>query len=155
MIEYSFPNSADTGEAQQCRLFVTSIELCPDHPTPDDPEQGVMLLRDPEDPYDPNSIVVLTFEGVHLGHLSREDAAFLAPLIDRKQICLLGRFFPANYPRDEATATIHGPRLELLCIDVSWLPPDFGSRRESDDWDFDDLHPTDRFNATLCSSGPL
>lgn len=40
------------------------------------------LRREPSNPYDPNAVAVF-FEGKHIGYAPREDAARLAPLIDR------------------------------------------------------------------------
>jgi hypothetical protein len=48
-----------------------------------DGEHGepVALLREPQNPYDPNAIAV-TVDGDTVGYIARDDAAVLAPLLD-------------------------------------------------------------------------
>lgn len=51
------------------------------------PGEPVTLQREPDNPYDPNAILVVSMRGIGLGHFNREDAAALAPALDAGQAC--------------------------------------------------------------------
>ena len=46
-----------------------------------EPGEPVELIREPQNPYDPNAIAV-TIGGETVGYITREDASVLAPLLD-------------------------------------------------------------------------
>nr|ATG70976.1 DNA/RNA helicase protein [Callitropsis funebris] len=48
----------------------------------------VGLIREPENPYDPNAIKVLNMRGLQVGHIERSVAAALAPLVDQGLILI-------------------------------------------------------------------
>lgn len=50
----------------------------------------VVFERDPDNPFDPNAVAVLTTTGAQVGHLPRYDAEFLSPLILEGVIALKG-----------------------------------------------------------------
>ena len=45
-----------------------------------------LLVREPESPYDPNAIAVWVGDA-QIGHVNRDDAADLAPLLDQVEAC--------------------------------------------------------------------
>lgn len=48
-----------------------------------EPGEAVTLRRDPRNPFDPNTILVISARGVPIGRLTSQYAAMLAPLLDR------------------------------------------------------------------------
>lgn len=74
------------------------------------PGEPVALRREPDDPADPNAIIVLSARGVPIGRLTRQYAALLAPFLDRgrshrtKLHCLRGGL--AGYPNYGARISI-------------------------------------------------
>lgn len=46
------------------------------------PGEPVSLRREPDDPADPNAVIVLSARGVPIGRLPRHSSALLAPLVD-------------------------------------------------------------------------
>lgn len=46
-----------------------------------DSSTEVTLVREPENPFDPNAVAV-HIEGTKVGHLARADAALIAPIMD-------------------------------------------------------------------------
>lgn len=50
--------------------------------------EAVMLVRQPSNPYDRNAIQCLNLRGVQIGHIAREDASRLAPLLDNASLGL-------------------------------------------------------------------
>jgi hypothetical protein len=46
------------------------------------PGMDLVLVREPSNPHDRNAVRVQTLSGTSLGHLSRDDAMLLAPIID-------------------------------------------------------------------------
>ena len=48
-----------------------------------EPGEPVTLRRDPRNPFDPNTILVVSARGVPIGRLTSQYAAMLAPLLDR------------------------------------------------------------------------
>lgn len=44
--------------------------------------EGIVLRRQPENPYDRNAVQVLNVRNEQIGHLPREVAAALAPIMD-------------------------------------------------------------------------
>nr|ATG70975.1 DNA/RNA helicase protein [Cupressus duclouxiana] len=48
----------------------------------------VGLIREPENPYDPNAIKVLNMRGLQVGHIERSVAAALVPLVDQGLILI-------------------------------------------------------------------
>jgi hypothetical protein len=48
-----------------------------------EPGEPVTLRRDPRNPFDPNTILVVSTRGVTVGRLTGQYAAMLAPLLDR------------------------------------------------------------------------
>lgn len=51
------------------------------------PGESVMLVREPDNPYDPNAILAVGPRGVGLGYLGRDDAAMLAAALDEGRSC--------------------------------------------------------------------
>ena len=45
--------------------------------------QELVLVRESSNPHDKKAILVQTLSGTKLGHLSRTDASFLAPILDQ------------------------------------------------------------------------
>ena len=64
----------------------------------------VMLVREPFNPYDQNAIRVNNMSGVQVGHIKREQAATLAPILDEKVGKRLGPAF--NNPRVKVEAIL-------------------------------------------------
>jgi len=53
--------------------------------------ETILLIREPNNPYDENAIAVKTRSGLSLGHISRESAFELAPRLDRLGHSLEGK----------------------------------------------------------------
>ena len=51
------------------------------------PGERVTLVREPGNPYDANAIRVLSPRGICIGYLGEQDAATIAPALDRGQRC--------------------------------------------------------------------
>lgn len=68
--------------------------------------EQIVLKREPENPHDPNAIVVMRPRIGRLGYLKRSLAAWLAPLVDRG-ICIEAGVFARNYLPDEPDASIY------------------------------------------------
>jgi hypothetical protein len=87
------------------------------------PGEYVHLVRNPENPYDPNAIVVLNSRGSQIGHLPRDIAAALAGLMDANQIVLLGRLLCPDDPGfDPELATTRPPMVLWVFEDPVTLP---------------------------------
>lgn len=74
-------------------------------------ERRIRLRREPENPHDANAIAVFNHRGVQVGYLPREEAAWLAPLLDSGVIRIGG---VAGKKSDdeilEATLIVRAPR---------------------------------------------
>lgn len=55
------------------------------------PGRRIRLRREPENPHDANAIAVFNHRGVQVGYLPREEAAWLAPLLDQGAVRIGGR----------------------------------------------------------------
>ncbi|KAG1716393.1 hypothetical protein ID866_745 [Astraeus odoratus] len=58
--------------------------------------EKVRVVRDPRNAYDVNAIKVVNIAGMQVGHLPREVAAKIAPLVDRKLVSLDGTMLEGN-----------------------------------------------------------
>lgn len=47
-----------------------------------EPGETIGLVREPQNPHDPNAVLVLSARDVGIGYLAREDSALIAPAID-------------------------------------------------------------------------
>lgn len=105
LVGESFNNS--DGTSRQSELLMTM------------PGERATLRREADNPYDANAVLVLSARGVGIGHLSREDAVALAPIIDlgmdfSVEIHSIGGGLP-NFPSYGCTVSIavradeHGP----------------------------------------------
>lgn len=56
----------------------------------------VFFARDPDNPFDPNAVAVLTRHGQQIGHIPRYDAEFFSPLIADGVIALKGQVGESN-----------------------------------------------------------
>ena len=56
--------------------------------------ERVSLIRDPDNPFDPNAVKVVRWDHQQIGFLDRELAKILAPWMDRN-----GRFYKASVSR--------------------------------------------------------
>ncbi len=83
----------------------------------------VRLVRNPENPHDPNAIAVLNPEGIQAGYLPRTDAAIFAPLMDEGRVRLVGF---AGVGEEEG-------KVELLVFVRSREPEETWFRRRSPD----------------------
>ncbi len=87
------------------------------------PGEFVQLVRNPENPHDPNAIVVLNSRGSQIGHLPRDTAATVAGLMDANQIVLLGRLLRSDDPGfDAELATTRPPMVLWVFEDPRTLP---------------------------------
>ena len=87
------------------------------------PGEFVHLVRNPENPHDPNAIVVLNSWGSQIGHLPRDTAATVAGLMDANQIVLLGRLLCPDDPGfDPELATTRPPMVLWVFEDPRTLP---------------------------------
>lgn len=86
--------------------------------------EQVVLLREPQNPYDRNAIRVLNISGLQVGHIPKNVACYLAPLIDRGQISVEGMMTSGNL-----TGNIG--RYGKLRIDVSVIGPSDPIRRQA------------------------
>lgn len=61
------------------------------------PGEEVTLVREPHNQHDRNAIQVLNISGMQVGHIPRNVASKLAPLIDRNLVIVEGDYFPPMY----------------------------------------------------------
>lgn len=52
------------------------------------PGTALILVREADNPYDPNAILVLDFCACDVGYIAREDAARIAPVMDQGNLPL-------------------------------------------------------------------
>jgi len=123
VIEHKLPCYEDTGEPQPGRVFLTSIVREPNNTVPCNPLDGMFLVRDYKNPDDPNAVAVMTVCWAHVGYLPREDAAFFAPLIDRKEVFLAPLVMPPDHPGYDLTLPEHVTQLKVLCVELLMLRP--------------------------------
>lgn len=93
-----------------------------------EPGEAVTLRRDPRNPLDPNTVLVISARGVPIGRLTSQYAAMLAPLLDRDRPyrarlhCLRGGVpdYP-NYGARISVAWDGAPQLSATKLDEEQL----------------------------------
>ncbi|KAL0578764.1 hypothetical protein V5O48_003262 [Marasmius crinis-equi] len=100
--------------------------------------EEVVLQREPANRYDRNAIRVLNIGGTQVGHIPRNMASKLAPMLDARKITIEGVTLDGNLGGGRSatftlniTVKIYGPsdkRLELQ-NQLSWVPGGGASRR--------------------------
>ncbi|KAF8345940.1 SNF2 family N-terminal domain-containing protein [Amanita rubescens] len=93
------------------------------------PGEEVLLVREPQNPYDRNSIQVKNITQIQVGHLPRQVALKLAPLLDRRAVTVEGVINDGNLSGAgyslSITLKIYGPvekRIELE-PHLTWATP--------------------------------
>jgi|GEM_PF-3813967 len=133
-------------------MFLTIIEREPHNTVPCNPLEGMILVRDPENADDPNAVAVKNVHGTHVGYLPGEDAAFFAPLIDRKEVLLAALVMPPDHPGYDTTIPVHQTQLSVLYIEPSMLRPTSQSHDNSSMKTATSRDLTDELNARMRSS---
>lgn len=99
--------------------------------------ENVLLQREPQNPYDPNAIQVLNIGGTQVGHIKRQVAERLAPMMDANDISIEGIMQEGNImgnPGYTLRMILHfygdPTRTEQLLQMLEWTTP--GQRGFSD-----------------------
>ncbi|KAF9451964.1 hypothetical protein P691DRAFT_772701 [Macrolepiota fuliginosa MF-IS2] len=94
------------------------------------PGEEVVLVREPQNSYDPNAIQVKNIGQVQVGHVPRNVAAKLAPLLDRKIVTVEGVITDGNLGRSKGytlsmTLKIYGAvdKRDVLEPQLVWATP--------------------------------
>ncbi|OAX42534.1 hypothetical protein K503DRAFT_847742 [Rhizopogon vinicolor AM-OR11-026] len=93
------------------------------------PGEEVRILREPHNKYDRNAIKVMNIGGTQVGHIPRQTAAKLAPLLDRGAISLEGVMYEGNLSGFNyslsMTLKIYGPshKRDQLEPQLIWATP--------------------------------